>query len=288
MLMRPIKQVKSGIIVVTMGPEQFFVQSDKASRLSLPATKYGPLVRGTGCSSHGGVTLLAGQVFNEDQSTWQTVIYSSRDGKVWTQSFMSPGGPVQYRGGALVWYKNAFHFSFTWQSVFGGDGNDLTEYEMSSKNGFSWSGPSAVSSVPPTAEDGGYRSPFPGKYCGQHNCVDAWGQNVPDGFMIQGEKFHDFVRPQAPPPFRYSTGYPDIFTTDFRSSTVIETGRDGGIETTSAPFSVYCVSEGIAGGFGSTSGTLGFAQASPEGDVSWKTIDLGDVASVISISPIGG
>jgi len=287
-LMRPVKFVTGrGFLIITNQKDQYYFVGGQSSKLSLPPTEYGPLRVGSGSSAGGGVSLVAGHIYITGEQVYQSVIYSSKDDKVWRKSFMPDvsfrdGQMSQSKGGALVWKNGVFRHSFTRQTIFN-IAPDLVEYETSSPDGVTWSPPSVLASVP-VLETEGYRSPFPGKYCKHHNCIDVWDQNVPDGFMQQGSTFGEFVRPKTPPPFTYSNGLPGYYQGGvFEPSKVIEKATGTTPATTvTAPFDVYCVAAKgntvVAGGIG--------AAASADGGMTWKAINT-DFSLIMNITATG-
>lgn len=215
-------------------------------------------------------------------TTSYAMIYRSNDGLRWTVARQEIGKSDAFSGvsslintAALVW--NADNNSFYYDQNKEIDGR--TDQIFSSADGNSWG---MISSTP--SEDSGYRSSFP-SYCTGNDCVDANGQNVPDGVMQYDKKSNITVKPTTPPIIGYSEGVPSWYFASagetWGSSNVevvqhdFAPGLPGHTSTVSIPGvkKVFCVAgaNGIfmAGGSADLSGDSGAVALSVDGGKTW-------------------
>jgi len=280
MLMRPVKYVEGGgFLVATAQRENFFVRPGSpasVSKLSLPDTAYGPLNAAYATTYHAGVYLLSGHV-NKSEGGQVAVIYRSSDAQTWKIAFTGPGeGDVESFTGALVWNNatagkpGAFHASYVSGTPDPGNPFVANEYEISSADGIHWSNQIDLGVV--DTEGSGYRSPFPGKYCGHHSCVDEFGQHVPDGFMGAS------VQPVMPAPVFYSQG---VVVRPTKPSNEIKVISGATTTTKTVPVfeEVWCVAA-IGGAWLAGSGFDEGLAYSSDGGKTWRKIDIDGYAGV--------
>ena len=275
-LMRPVKYVAGGGFIVTTSPRAvaFLVKSGAVSELSLPSTSRGNINAAYASSYHnvGGkdVFLISGVVPHVGDTPSTSVIYVSNDMTNWRIARQLPDWSFS---AALVWSGGAFHASYvvSTPAAEGDEGGGSTEeFGVSSVDGETWSGTESYGGV--TSEEPEYRSPFPGRYCMHHACVDAWGQHVPDGVMATA------LMPETPYAVSYAAGI---------GGNIIGPPSN---RITSPPDIVKVVSVletvGCVAGSGGTllaGGGDGLALSS-DGGTTWKKLDLPSEPAVMSIT----
>ena len=294
MITRPYKAVIGTAFLVLTDVEAgafYLTAGDPPAvhQLSMPPLAEGPIIRWTGGSCRGNVVLAAGHAFNEALHAYTSGLFVSSDGSSWRLAHQPAHDSSAVQGGAIVWTGGKFHHSYAVKEL--SDDPVFTspteEYVISSANGVSWSAPDMISGDV-TDEISGYRSPFPGMFCGQNHAVDAWEQHVPDGFMYQHPvDAWNFIRPKKPAPMSYSHGWVawDVSADEFEPSAVIEKGAvDGTVITTTLPGNIFCVAAAggvvVAGGFG--------LFISRNNGTTWKSVDLPDSSDrvVVNITAI--
>jgi len=177
MLMRPVKYVEGGGIIVNALEDAFFVNVGSklnAQKIELISV-YGEAA-GNAVSYHNNVFLIAADV-RDDEGQYHSVMFRSTDKIKWTEGGSPPSDGDRTNSAALVWSGGKFRQSYVVSNDIGAH-----EFERSSVDGSSWTDVVDYGQVG-TETNEGYRSPFPGKYCQHHDCKDMWDQNVPDGFM---------------------------------------------------------------------------------------------------------
>lgn len=290
-LMRPVKYVSaSGVIVLTRTETQFLVvpgNPPKVSKLNLPNTKNGPIAFATCGSSHSGVIVICCGVHVVETADEAFANYVSRDGgKTWQIAWDKTVEETTTASAAMVWSGDSFRQSYVVITFPEHAPRATTEYEHSSKDGKIWGSTITVGEVP-TDEPGGYRSPFPGKYCGQNDCVDAFGQHVPDGIMY-GTAGSFILRPVPPISTAYSNGRQvGDGSSDGGFTNVIEFREGDKTVKKNVPIieGVYCVS-GKGGWFAGGGGGLVYSSNS---GTSWVQVNLGEErTTVVGLVPVSG
>jgi hypothetical protein len=136
-------------------------------------------------------------------TVFHTLIYRSKDGLNWEIVRESSGEPTwaDHDAGAnpvaLVWDPDKSAFFYDQNHV-------LTDQIFQSSNGTGWS---MVSSTP-TEGDPDYKSEFL-THCARNDCVDEFGQHVPDGVMANGQVAIT-AKPVKPPIINYAQGTTSI------------------------------------------------------------------------------
>jgi hypothetical protein len=114
---------------------------------------------------------------------------------------------------ALVWDPDSSAFYYNqWYFLIEDTGAgevQLFEQVFSSSDGISWG---RISNTGIPVNSTGYRSSYPPSYCRQNDCIDQFGQNVPDGIMGHDPVTKITVKPVAPTVNDYSSGSVDYPT----------------------------------------------------------------------------
>jgi hypothetical protein len=144
---------------------------------------------------------------------YHALIYASSNGRNWREVYKDSGVRDVYDTVrilfpvALVWdiAEEAFyydqHYTFI-ENVHESTPQILSDQIFSSADGSSWS---MVSSTNVGDDPSSYVSPYL-THCAHNNCLDQYGQHVPDGNMGHDIKAQIVARPEKPRAYNYGAG----------------------------------------------------------------------------------